>query len=463
MIMTQHKKTDHMKITKQWVTLFFVLAPGIYLASCGSGNNDNDTTDTLSTQSAPPSDVQSSTSDQQNMGDTSTTFGRTGTTGTGSTGTSSSGTPQGATGTTDDATGTTGSSGSSGTGSTGVTGTTESGTTGSGVRERSTTTRKSSTATRNRNYNRSRDYSNKTRTDSKGIRKAEKDNTNVGDTAVNRLRRLGDTATTRTKRFGDTASNRMRDFGDTASNRMRRLRDTTVNRADRFGDTARSRINRMGDTVSNRIDRMDEDRDTSMRNTSEFDSTRGNQGNISGLRGRDKKGNFTDTNDPENIDTSGNISTQRPGISFTTQRFITNQLESNYAEIKMARMAIDRSRNNELKRIARSIENDHNNVIKELKTLAGNSNIRSDSLPTMEGKMGRQHMDMLQNSGGEDFDKMWVQQMHSMHEQKIQMFEQMQNNDQITDSNVKSWITKTLPTLRKHRDDLSRFMNRSPR
>ena len=339
MINAEHKKSDHMKITRKWVTLVLALAPGIYLASCGSGNRDRDNSDTLSTQSAPPSDVQSSTSDQRNMGDSSAMSGRTespsgteGTTNSGSTGT----TGNTGTGTSENATGSTGKTSTTNnsglTGSTGTTGTTTTeayeankSTRSSGV----SSTRKSSSkkyGTTNKRHSRS--YGTKSRkatnrSETTQIKRSERDNTNVADTAANRIRRLGDTTSTRVKRFGDT--------------------------------------------LSNKIDRMDIDMDTSVRNKdmmgNEFDS---NRGNISGLRGRDRQGNFADTNDSENKDTSRNFSTQRSGMSFTPQRFISKQFESNYGEIKM-------------------------------------------------------------------------------------------------DSNIKTWVTRTLPTLRKHRDELNRFSNRSPK
>lgn len=469
-----------MKITRKWVTLLLALAPGIYLSSCGSGNRNNEPSDTLRTQSAPPADVQSSTSDQRNMGDSSASSGRMGSSTQPETKSS-----RGSTGTTSTtgSTGTTGASGSTGSSTGGTTGNNEAtnATTGTGisggstgvnkttVTKRSTTTAKRSKSARSfgKPYRSTttRTY-NKNRTETRTIRRSEKDHTTV-DTTSSRLRRLGDTTTTRVKRFRDTTTKRMREFGDTASNRMRRFRDTASNRMDRFGDTTRSRIHRMEDTLSNRMDRMGNDQDTSMRNNETlgnvFDSTRGNKGNISGLRGRDRQGNFSDTTDPENRDSSRTTSTIDAGMGFSAHRFITNQLESNYGEVKMARMAIDRSRNNEIKRIARMLENDHNTVIRELQSLARNNNLSQDSLPTMEGRMGKQQMDQLQNSGGDEFDKLWAQQMLTNHEQKIQMFEQMQSNEQITDSNIKNWVVKTLPTLRKHRDELSRFSNRSPR
>jgi len=79
----------------------------------------------------------------------------------------------------------------------------------------------------------------------------------------------------------------------------------------------------------------------------------------------------------------------------------------------------------------------------------------SGTLPTTESDSARQHITMMQNSRGSDFDKTWVAHMLQMHERAVQTYEMAQQ--QIDDAALKSWITKMLPKLREHRDKLAQL------
>jgi predicted outer membrane protein len=73
--------------------------------------------------------------------------------------------------------------------------------------------------------------------------------------------------------------------------------------------------------------------------------------------------------------------------------------------------------------------------------------------------MAKHHLDMMKNLTGQEFDRQWLQHMHMMHEQKVQMFEQAESNNSIQDAQLRIWVNKTLPTLRKHRDMLAQQLN----
>jgi predicted outer membrane protein len=109
------------------------------------------------------------------------------------------------------------------------------------------------------------------------------------------------------------------------------------------------------------------------------------------------------------------------------------------------------------------LENDHNTLLRELQTLANNSSTGNDSLPTSENEMARHHQDMMKNLTGQEFDRQWLQHMHMMHEQKVQMFEQAESNNSVQDAQLRIWMNKTLPTLRKHRDMLAQQLNSQKR
>lgn len=121
----------------------------------------------------------------------------------------------------------------------------------------------------------------------------------------------------------------------------------------------------------------------------------------------------------------------------------------------MARLAIDQASSSDVKNIARILENDHNQALRELQTLARNQADLSGSLPTSESDSAKQHISMMRNSRGSDFDRTWVSHMHAMHEQGVRNFEMAENT--ITDTNLKNWVSKMLPKLRDHRDRLAQL------
>lgn len=449
----------NMKWSKNWVAAA-MLVPGIFLASCGSGGNNNETSDTLSTQSAPPSDDNSSTYDTQNMGDSSTTSG----TGVGATpGTS------GTTGTTD-----AGSSVSPGTsGTKGTPGSTGSDISTSGTNRAVTGTTgetKRTTATKKRSYRSSTGISRTKSTGTTGTARTSITDQNTTDDRTSSI--TGDPSTT-TQSSSDIMTGRdttsaLRDVTDTASNRVTRLGDTVSSSLDRMGDTASQRLRglgatasdrmrQLGDTASDRLRQLGGDTSGTGTNTT-FDSTRGNQGNIYGMTGQEKTGNYADTTGTGTDTSRGNTSTMDAGMSFTPSRFIPGQIRANYAEIKMARMAIEQSGNDDVKRIAKTIENDHNALLRQLQTLARTGNMTSDSIPTMENDQARSHLEMMKGMSGLEFNTQWLQHMHTMHEQKIMLFEQAEANNSIPDTDLRNWVSKTLPILRKHRDQLAQAM-----
>jgi len=441
-----------MKWTKNWVAAM-LMVPGLYLAGCGSGNNENDTTDTLSTQSPPPADAGSSTMDQPGTtGMDTTASARPGSTGT-------TGTP--------DATGSTGTTGVSETDNTrtvtGTTGETRRTTTARRAPRRRTTASTRRTTTDRTTVTDDRTMTtDETRTDTAVWNRTTDDTRTTEDTRDDQT--TGDTTTSRIRALGDSAASTVDRIGDTVASRTERFGDTVSSRLERFGDTAADRMDRLGDTVTSRIREMGEDEDSINLRTDTSstmsDSTRRDQRNITEMTEENRTGNISDSADQETMDSSGNVSTMGAGMSFNPTVFIPAQIRANYAEIKLASLALERSDNEEIKRIAGMLETDHNAALRELQALAGNEDAAlADSLPNMESDHAKHHLDMMRNLAIDEFNSQWLSHMHMMHDQKIQMFEQAVANNSIQDEEIRAWVTKILPTLRKHRDDLAQAMN----
>jgi putative membrane protein len=59
-------------------------------------------------------------------------------------------------------------------------------------------------------------------------------------------------------------------------------------------------------------------------------------------------------------------------------------------------------------------------------------------------------LDDLNKKSGKDYDKSFMKMMVSDHQKVIDAFEKASKDAK--DADVKSWVDKTLPTLRKHLD-----------
>lgn len=118
----------------------------------------------------------------------------------------------------------------------------------------------------------------------------------------------------------------------------------------------------------------------------------------------------------------------------------------NAAEIKTARLALERSNNPEVKKFAKMIIKDHTKAGKELQKIA----MRHDmSQPNALNEEQMEEYNKLQAATGADFDKMYIE--HAGLEDHQKMIELFQNEaDNGKDPALKAFAMKTLPTLKEH-------------
>ncbi len=170
-----------------------------------------------------------------------------------------------------------------------------------------------------------------------------------------------------------------------------------------------------------------------------------------GARDRDNDGDSTafentarDRNYPDSASgTTGST------LSNSDGDLVKDLVESNYAEIKLAQLATQKSANAEVKEIARMLEADHTAALDKLKLVAGNANL---TVATAEDDDARDAVKKLTDETGKEFDKDWCEKMIDKHQKTINKLEKEQND--VTDPAVKSWIAETLPKIKTHNDQL---------
>ncbi len=125
--------------------------------------------------------------------------------------------------------------------------------------------------------------------------------------------------------------------------------------------------------------------------------------------------------------------------------FMTEAAQGGMAEVELGRLAQKQGQNADVKSFGSKMVQDHSNANTELKQLAGKKTV---TLPADVGAMHKATMDKLSKLTGAEFDKEYVSEMVKDHEKDVSMF-QMQA-DSATDTDVKAFAAKTLPTLKMH-------------
>lgn len=129
--------------------------------------------------------------------------------------------------------------------------------------------------------------------------------------------------------------------------------------------------------------------------------------------------------------------------------FVVNTLAANYAEIELAKLAQQRSVDEDIKAIARQLEADHTAIVQELTSYAERNGIE---VPVAESEEHRDKRTKLAEKDADDFDEELCKMLVDNHEKSIDNFEKRE--DKTEDTELKSWISKTLPTLKSHLNSL---------
>jgi putative membrane protein len=130
--------------------------------------------------------------------------------------------------------------------------------------------------------------------------------------------------------------------------------------------------------------------------------------------------------------------------------FVAEAVASNIAEIEMAQLAVQRSDNPEIKEIGRTLENEHNKLLKDLQDLAAKKTI---SVPAAGEDADRRKIEDLNKEDDiKDFNKDWCKALVDKHENSIEKFEKRLQNT--ADPDIKALINQSLPHLRSHLEKL---------
>jgi putative membrane protein len=172
---------------------------------------------------------------------------------------------------------------------------------------------------------------------------------------------------------------------------------------------------------------------------------------VAGCKKQENYQTATDTSATSTSATATETTTTTTGtvagtmLSDKDKDFVTDAGKGGKGEVELAQDAVSHASNADVKAFAQKLIDDHGKANQELAQLAATKGV---TIPTeMVAKM-KEAKERLMKLTGKSFDQAFIKQMVEDHTNTIKMFE---DEAKIAgDSDVKSFIDKTLPTLREH-------------
>lgn len=130
---------------------------------------------------------------------------------------------------------------------------------------------------------------------------------------------------------------------------------------------------------------------------------------------------------------------------FSDTHFVDYAYTGGQNEVLMNQMALQRSRNEDVRKFATKMLEDHTKANQDLLLIVSEYRIAVPDKPLPE-----QEKDLRRISSGEvkDFDKEFMDHMVMDHEKMVKLLEQ--GSKELKNEKLKDFATKTLPTVREH-------------
>lgn len=137
---------------------------------------------------------------------------------------------------------------------------------------------------------------------------------------------------------------------------------------------------------------------------------------------------------------------QKTLVDDNAYQFIKAANEVGLAEIKVATLAENNSKNPRVIDFAKMMITDHTQIANELKSIA------AEKLVSLTDTIPQAHIDMINGMTkltGSEFDNAYIQMMFNDHNAALQIFQSATHN---TDSKIVDFAKNTISTLRTHLD-----------
>jgi putative membrane protein len=144
-----------------------------------------------------------------------------------------------------------------------------------------------------------------------------------------------------------------------------------------------------------------------------------------------------------------------PIVSPAEQDFLMKAAEADLTEIDMARLALQKSTDKDVRDYANMIQSDHTSALEDLTDLMKEKYV---SLPRTVPPDVKKDMDMMQTLSGPEFDREFMNQMVADHDKAIEMY-----HDRAAiapDKDVKKYAEDLQPKLEMHLEKAQRLQSK---
>ena len=126
-------------------------------------------------------------------------------------------------------------------------------------------------------------------------------------------------------------------------------------------------------------------------------------------------------------------------------KFLLKAMQDGMAEVRLCQLALQHSQNDDVKRFAQRMIQDHTRTDQEISQLASRKGI---TLPQDVSEKQKLTYDALSKLSGASFDKEFMDHNVSDHEGDVKDFEEQIQKG--TDQDIKAFAARTLPMLQTH-------------
>jgi putative membrane protein len=128
-----------------------------------------------------------------------------------------------------------------------------------------------------------------------------------------------------------------------------------------------------------------------------------------------------------------------------SKEFAMKAAQGGMLEVQASQLAQQKASSNEIKDLAKRIEQDHKQANSQLMAIAQQKNI---NLPNDLQGEAKEDLEVFQKLNGKDFDNAYLLYLVKDHLKDIAMFQKEAQAG--TDPDIKQWAAKNLPVLREH-------------